>query len=213
MASPRDRLASTARTVRRAVLRRRRLLAALLTAVAVASGLHAATAPPPARVGVLVAAHDLAAGSVIAPGDVTRHDFAPASVPDGVAAHPEGRTLAAPLRAGEPLTDVRLVGPALAASYPGLTAVPVRLPDAGMADLLHVGDHVDLVAADPQGSGASVVAADVPVLALPAPSPEEAASGVGALPGRLVVVGADPAEVSVIAGAAVRDFLTFAYSR
>ena len=154
MASPRDRLASTARTVRRAVLRRRRLLAALLTAVAVASGLHAATAPPPARVGVLVAAHDLAAGSVIAPGDVTRHDFAPGSVPDGVAAHPEGRTLAAPLRAGEPLTDVRLVGPALAASYPGLTAVPVRLPDAGMADLLRVGDHVDLVAADPQGSGA-----------------------------------------------------------
>src|SRR6478672_6492612 len=211
MASPRDRLGSATRTVRRAVLRRRRLLAAALTAVAVASGLHAATAPPPARVGVPVAAHDLAAGSVIAPGDVTRHDFAPGSVPEGVAPHPEGRTLAAPLRAGEPLTDVRLVGPALAASYPGLTAVPVRLPDAGMADLLRVGDHVDLVAADPQGSGASVVAADVPVLALPAPSPEEAASG--ALPGRLVVVGADPAEVSVIAGAAVRDFLTFAYSR
>lgn len=213
MASPRDRLGSTARTVRRAVLRRRRLLAALLTAVAVASGLHAATAPPPARVGVLVAAHDLAAGSVITPGDVTRHDFAPGSVPDGVAAHPEGRTLAAPLRAGEPLTDVRLVGPALAASYPGLVAVPVRLPDAGMAGLLSVGDHVDLVAADPQGSGASVVAADVPVLALPAPAADEAGSGVGALPGRLVVVGAEPGDVSAIADAAVRDFLTFAYSR
>ena len=41
----RDRLASVLRPVRRAVLARRRLLAALLTAVAVAAGLHAVAAP------------------------------------------------------------------------------------------------------------------------------------------------------------------------
>ena len=58
--------------------------------------------------------------------------------------------LAGPVRAGEPLTDVRLVGASLAAAYPGAVAVPVRLPDAGMAALLRVGDRIDLVAADPR---------------------------------------------------------------
>ena len=211
MPSPRDRLARIARTVRRAVLRRRRLLAALLTAVAVASGIHAAAAPPPARVGVVVAAHDLAAGTVIGADDLTEARFAPGTTPSGLEPSPAGRILAAPLRAGEPVTDVRLVGRTLAASYPGLTAVPVRLPDAGMAGLLRVGDRIDLVAADPQGSGASVVAAGVPVLALPADAPQDVGSG--ALPGRLVLVGVEPADVPTIADAAVRYFLTFVYAR
>src|SRR5262245_43322414 len=133
------RLATLLRPVRRAVLARRRLLAALLTAVAVASGLHAATAAPPARVQVLVAAHDLPSGAVLAVGDLRTVGFSPGSVPDGAVADPAGRTLAAPLRAGEPVTDVRLVGPSLTDGYPGLSAVPVRLPDAAMADLLTVG--------------------------------------------------------------------------
>jgi Flp pilus assembly protein CpaB len=210
MASPRDRLTRLARTVRRAVLRRRRLLAALLTAVAVATGIRAVAAPPPARVGVLVAAHDLAPGAVIGADDLTEARFAPGTLPAGLADAPEGRVLAAPLRAGEPVTDVRLLGHALTASYPGLTAVPVRLPDAGMAGLLRAGDRIDLVAADPQGSGASVVAAGVPVLALPAPGPDDAAAG--GLPGRLVVVGAQPGDVPQIADASVRYFLSFVYA-
>jgi len=210
MPPPRDRLARIARPVRRAVLRRRRPLAAVLTAVAVATGIHAAAAPPPPRIGVPVATHDLAAGSVIAPADLAEADFAPGSVPTGLARSPAGRVLAAPVRAGEPVTDVRLVGRALAASYPGLTALPVRLPDAGMVGLLHVGDRIDLVAADPQGTGASVVAAAVPVLALPPTDPTTSTSG--ALPGRLVVVGAQPGEVAPIANAAVRYFLTYAYA-
>ena len=132
---------------------------------------------------------------MLAPADLTEAGYAPGSVPGRARRAPEGRVLAAPLRAGEPVTDVRLVGRALAASYPGLTAVPVRLPDAGMAGLLQVGDRIDLVAADPQGSGASVVAAAVPVLALPAGRLRRRGRG-GALPGRLVVVGAQPAEVA-----------------
>src|SRR5690349_6837789 len=135
--------------VRRAVLARRRLLAALLTAVAVAAGLHAATAPPPAEVAVTVAARDLPSGAVLTDADLRTVGFAPGSVPSGAVAEAGGRTLAAPLRAGEPVTDVRLVGPALTEGYPGLAAVPVRLPDAGVAALLTVGDRIDLVAADP----------------------------------------------------------------
>ncbi len=202
------RLAAVIRPVRRAVLARRRLLAALLTAVAVATGLHAVAAEPPTQVPVLVAARDLPSGAVLSRTDVRTVGFSPASVPEGAVTDPAGRTLAAPLRAGEPVTDVRLVGPSLTEGYPGLTAVPVRLPDAAMADLLTVGDRVDLVSADPQGSGATVVATDVPVLALPAGDGQVGATG---LAGRLVVVGAAPGDVARIADASVRTFLTVAF--
>lgn len=204
----RDRLLAPVRTIRRAVLARRRLLAALLTAVAAATGIHAASTPPPATVDVVVAARDLPAGVVLAPDDLRPVGFAPGSVPAGTAEDAVGRTLAAPLRAGEPVTDVRLVGPALTRGYPGLSAVPVRLPDAGMADLLRVGDVVDLVSADPQGGAATIVATHVPVLAVPATTPEVGASG---LPGRLVVVGAAPADVPRIADASARTFLTVSF--
>src|SRR4051794_11868204 len=183
MPSARDRLTRVLRPVRRGVLARRRLLAAALAAVAVAAGLRATAAPPPERVLVPVAARDLSAGVVLAPGDVTEVPFAPGSVPAGLADGAAGRVLAAPLRRGEPVTDVRLVGPALTDGYPGLTAVPVRLPDPAMAGLLRVGDRVDLVAADPQEGGADLVAADVPVLAIPATGGEESGT---ALAGRLV---------------------------
>ncbi|WP_028643235.1 SAF domain-containing protein [Nocardioides sp. URHA0020] len=207
--SVRDRLTATRRSLRRAVLARRRLLAALLTAIAVAVGLHATMAPPPATVRVLVASHDLPAGAVIGADDVRRVGFAPGSVPEGLARDPAGRTLAGPLRAGEPLTDVRLVGPALIDGYPGLVAVPIRLPDAGMAGLLRVGDRIDLVSADPQGRAAEIVAVGVPVLALPDTPTEVGAAG---LSGRLVVVGVAPREVARIADASVRTFVTIAFA-
>jgi Flp pilus assembly protein CpaB len=204
----RDRL-PLIRTLRRVVLARRRPLAAVLAAVAVATGLHAARAEPPARAQVLVAARDLTAGEVLGAEDVRRTGFPAGSVPSGLAEDAVGRTLAAPLRAGEPVTDVRLVGPALTDGYPGLVAVPVRLPDAGMAGLLRVGDRIDLVAADPQHPTAAVVATDLPVLALPDSPPETGATG---LSGRLVVLGASPGEVTRIADASVRAFVTIAFA-
>lgn len=106
------------------------------------------------------------------------------------------------------MTDVRLVGPALTEGHPGLVAVPVRLPDAEQCGHARVGDVVDLVAADPQGGEPALVAADVPVLALPG---EPADAGPTALGGRLVVVGARPGDVPRIADAAVRLFLTYAF--
>src|SRR5689334_13569078 len=140
-------------SLRRTVLRRRRPLAALAAAIAVAAGTHAVAAPPPRQVPVLVAVRDLPAGSVVGAADVVPTGFAPGSVPAGLARHPVGRTLTTAVRRGEPLTDVRLVTTHL--SDPGLSAddrvaTPVRLPDAQMAQLLEVGDRIDLVATDPQ---------------------------------------------------------------
>lgn len=205
---PAGRLARLLRPVRRAVLARRRLLAAVLAAVAVTAGLRASAAPPPPTTSVTVAARDLPAGTVLTSADLASAAFAAGTAPDDLAAPAVGRTLASPVRRGEPLTDVRLVGPALTEGHPGTVALPVRLPDAGMAGLLRVGDVVDLVAADPQGGDPALVATGVPVLALPA-ADQGAATG---LPGRLVVVGVREGDVPRVADAAVRLFLTYSYA-
>jgi Flp pilus assembly protein CpaB len=202
------RLVDRLRPVRRAVLRRRRLIAALLTGIAVAAGVHAAAGPAPATVPVLVAARDLPAGARIGAADLETVRFAPGSAPEAVADDPVGEVLAAPLRSGEPVTDVRLVGPELTAGRPDLVAVPVRLPDPGMVALLDVGDRIDLLATDPQAGGATAVATDVPVLAIPGADDQTSASG---LPGRLVVVGAEATEVNALAEAVVRSVVTYTW--
>ena len=206
----REQLRRRWRPVRRGVLSRRRPLAAVLAAVAVVSALHEIRPPPPDVRPVPTVARDLPAGATLTARDIVTVDYAPDTAPTGIAPEPVGRVLAGPMRAGEVLTDVRLVGAPLAAAYPDDVAVPVRLPDAGMAGLLRVGDRIDLVAADPQGDEARLVAGGVTVLALPAADDEEASA---ALPGRLVVIAAPVVVRESLAQAAVTGFLTFTYSR
>jgi Flp pilus assembly protein CpaB len=205
-----EQLSRRRRDVRRVVLRRRRPLAALLAAAAVVAAVHEVRPPPPRLETVLTAARDLPAGTTLEAVDLVPVDYAAGTAPAGRATDAVGRVLAAPVRAGEPVTDVRLLGPPLTAAYPGMVAVPVRLPDAGMAGLLRVGDRIDLLAADPQGDTARMVAADLTVLALPAADDETIASG---LPGRLVVVAAPEGAREGLAQAAVTGFLTFSYAR
>ena len=183
----------------------------MCAAIAVLAGVQAARPADSPTVRVTVAARDLASGTVLDPDDVAVRRFPPGSVPSGVESRAVGRTLAAPVRKGEPLTDVRLVSPALLAGYPGRVALPVRIADADAVGLVQVGDHVDLVAADPRSGTATHAAVDVPVLALPSPAtPDVGASG---LTGRLVVVAALPGEVDRIAGAAATDLLSLVISR
>lgn len=202
--------------VRRALLLRRRLLAAVCAGVAVLFAVQAAAAPPPATVKVLTAARDLPSGAVLARDDLVMAEFAAGTAPARVPTYDEavGRTLAAPLAAGEPVTDLRLVGPSLLDGYPGLAAVPVRIPDPDVVALLEVGDRIDLVATDPRGAAETmVIAEDVPVLATPQPSSEAGVSGAGAgLSGRLVVVGTTPERAENIAHHAVQSFLSIRFS-
>jgi Flp pilus assembly protein CpaB len=200
------------RTVRRVVLARRRPLAAVCAAVAVLAGLQAARPAPAPTVPVPVAARDLLSGTVLSPDDLVTRRFPadlapPASSDDGV-----GRTLAAPVRAGEPVTDVRLVAPSLVSGYPGRVALPVRVADADSVALLRVGDRVSLVAADPRRGTASYLAVDVPVLALPRSDTGSADPASASPPGRLVVIGTLPGEVAQIAGAAATDLLSVVIS-
>lgn len=192
------------------MLRRRRLLAALLTGVAGVAALRATAPPPEPTIPVVVARHDLPAGSRVTASDLTTVGFRPGSQPTGLVEDPVGRVVAASLRQGEPVTDVRLVGATLADGLPGVTATPVRIPDAATAALLRVGDRVDVLAADPQGGPTQTLAESALVLALPGPVDDAVAD---ALPGRLVVLGLDGAEVAAVAGASVTHFLTIAYAR
>jgi Flp pilus assembly protein CpaB len=181
-----SRLATFWRDLRRAVAWHRRWFAAGLGAAAVATGLTAVAPPPPRTVEVLVAAHDLAGGAHLGQGDLRSAAFLPASVPNGALlphAAPMGGVLAAPLRAGQPLTDVSLVGESLVGGYgPGLVGAPVRIADAGAVSLLQVGDAVDVLAASPDGAqAAAVVATAAPVVAVPAVDADGGAMGSGAL--------------------------------
>jgi Flp pilus assembly protein CpaB len=238
--------------VRALLSRHRRLLAAVFAAAAAALGLLVAR-PHPTGVPVLVAAHDLSAGTTLTPADVTERVYPARTVPAGTVRQAAGRTLSGPLRRGEPLTDVRLRdgGPLSTdrstpgtpgadqpdayrpdvndpganepgadqpgtgqpsasqtsssqpgAEAPGTVAVPVRLADAAVAGLLHPGDRVDVLAAKAERAGtARVVAAAVPVVAVPRPGPD-------AEEGAIIVVRAVREQAAVLASAAADSRLS-----
>ena len=205
-----------ARRLRRRVLAHRRLLAAMLALVAVVLGVQAARPADPASARLIVAARDLAPGTRLDDADLTTVRVPPDAVPGGAATVPgdlSGHVLAAGVRRGEPVTDLRLVGPALTAGRTDLVAVPVRLPDPEMAALLRVGDHVRLLATDAADGQTRTVAPDAEVLALPDPGDDPARSGTaaGGLAGRLIVAGVPEELVTAVTSASVRDFLTYAY--
>lgn len=200
------------RRVRRAVLARRRWLAALCLGGAVALGLSSRTAPPPPTVPVVVAAHDLAGGGTLSDSDLTVRRFAPGTVPDGAVRRADavGAGTVGPVRAGEPITDARLLGAGLLEQHPGTVAAPVRIGDAGALRLVRVGDRVDIWAADPQQRGdAELVVARVPVLAVPPPG----RSDPGLTSGGLLVVAVPGSSAQRLAEHGVGSFLSLVLVR
>jgi Flp pilus assembly protein CpaB len=173
------------------------LLAVLAVALAVASMLHGNEHTAP----VLVAARDVPAGTTLTGDDVRLRDLPAAYVPAG-SLHDlgpaVGRILTGSARAGEPITDVRLVGrenTLLATGDPDAVAVPVRLTDAAVADLLRPGIRVDVVG-DP-----AVLANDAVVVAV---RPSEGMSAKG----RLVVVALPRQAAAKVAAASLTQPVT-----
>ncbi len=201
-------LRRTLHSLRRAVLARRRPLAAVLVALAVLIGLRTTVGPGPPTVEVPVAAHDLAASERLGAGDVTLVRWPAELAPAGLTGSVAGRVLAAPLREGEAITDLRLVGADLSQAHPELTVMPLRLPDPDVVDLLRVGDRVDLHAVDPETGETDQLAVDVLVLAIPPPGAAESS-----LTGRLIVAGLSPDRAQVVSSAALRHFLSVTWTR
>jgi Flp pilus assembly protein CpaB len=158
---------------------------------------------------MVVAARDLAPGTVVGSGEVTLRELPPQVMPDGAARSPAvvvGRTLAAPVRRGEPLTDVRLTGSELIRAVspdPEMVSVPVRLADPGVAAVLHPGVTVDVVTiSEPQGEPV-VLARGARVLAV-----LESGARPGDRDGRLVLVALDPVAATRVAATSISQNLT-----
>ena len=163
----------------RVLARHRRLVAALMLAIAAGIAVDAAAAEAPPGLPVVAAATDLPAGAVLSAGDVTAAQAPPELVPDGSAdvGSVVGRRLGAPLRRGELVTDAALLGPGLLVGQPaGSVAVPVRPSDPPPPGLVRPGDRVRVLAGpapsavDAFGTGsgpADVVVASATVLAVP----------------------------------------------
>jgi Flp pilus assembly protein CpaB len=205
------------RQLRRALLRHRRLYVAALLGLAVAAALSVLAPAGPATTRVVVAAHDLAAGTVVASSDLGSVDLPDADVPDGAARASEplvGRSVAGPVRRGEVLTDARLVSQAAGPGGRPLVAVPVRMADPGSAAYVRPGDHVDLVAVaidnayapgvdDRAARPGLVIAEGAVVLAGP---PDDARSGTDTA--GLLLVGLPAAAARTVAAVAATARLT-----
>jgi len=200
---------------RLAMARRRRLLAAGLLAGSTAFAISAVSPEPPATEVVLAAAHDLAGGARIRADDLQTIALPPAVVPAGTvtdAGRLTGRVLAVPVRAGEAITDVRLVGPSLLAGYgERLVATPIRIADAGAARLVRPGDVIDVLAADEvatsAGSEARLLASGVRVIVVPGED-GSLLSGASYGEGALVVLATTPETAARLAAAAVTSRLS-----
>lgn len=190
--------------LRRALARRRVLLSSGLAAAAVAAGLSAVAPAAEPGVAVLTATRDLVAGVPLSPGDLVSTALPADVVPDGAlvdASSAVGRVVAGPVRRGEPLTDVRLLGATLLAGSDDV-AVPVRVAEPATAALVRAGDVVDVLSAAPDGGvAASVVATALAVLSVPALEDD---AGEGAL----LVLAADRPTAARLAAAAVTGRLS-----
>jgi Flp pilus assembly protein CpaB len=151
---------------RRARLIRRWLAAGLLLTGALLFA-HPGSARGAPTTPTVVAAHDLPSGATLRAADVRLADLPDDARPSGVLSTldvVDGQLLAGAVRAGEPLTDVRLASAIPASGAPGTATVPVRLADAAVAELLRPGQRVDVVAAPEPGVPASVLAGGAAVV-------------------------------------------------
>ena len=168
----------------------RRLLAAALAAACVALALHLLEPRPAATTTVLAAAHDLPGGARLARSDLRTLALPRDAVPDGALRPGDPgatRVLASPMRAGEPLTDARVLGPSLLASYTrGLVVAPVQVAEPAVLSVLRVGDRIDVLAAhtDPADAyaPARTIVRSARVVAVPGQAAQR--SGADALAGK-----------------------------
>ncbi|MCW2839649.1 MAG: flagellar biosynthesis protein FlgA [Aeromicrobium sp.] len=159
----------------------RRLLAAAFAALAVLSALTALR-PSHDLEPLLVARHDLPSGHVVTAADLRTASVPGAARPRHALGRDEavGRRVAGPMRAGEAMTDARVVRPGSLAGYgDGAVLTTVRVDPVDVA-AIGTGDRVDVVAVDPGGeSPAEIVARGVEIVTVPdADDADSAALGV-----------------------------------
>ena len=192
--------------IRRGVLRRRRLLAALAAAFAVYAALVSVRGTD-AGAPVLVAVHTIRAGTAVEAGDIEAARWPPGLVPEGAltdAADVVGVTTTSTIPARDAVTASDLLqGGALAAD--GLVAMPVRFGGGAPVELLRPGVRIDIIGTAPNGKTAVLVEA-ARVLTAPAAS----TSGLLAAEAGATLVEVTPAQAADLVGATGLGGLSFA---
>ncbi|WP_216914670.1 SAF domain-containing protein [Nocardia noduli] len=191
----------------------RRLLAAGLTVLAVV--LFVRGDPDAGRAEIVVAGRDLAPGRALEAGDLRIVPHESGTLPDGAVRDTStliGATLTAAMRSGEVFTDLRVVGPRLAAAATGdheARIVPIRLADTAVAEILRAGDRVDVIGAEEQTGTSSkparILATDAAVVLVSAPGDRRTASE------RVVLVAMDSEHATTVAAASLRTALTVVF--
>jgi len=189
-------------------VRARRVAAAALVVLAGVAAVR--SNPDGERTAAVVAVRDLAPGIAVTADDVRVESRLATTLPDGSPADTAtvvGATLAGPVRRGEVLTDVRLLGSRLAeaAAGPDARIVPLHLADNAVVDLVRTGDVVDILAAADSGGEAvpRVVATDA-VVVLVSAKPK----GPSAANDRVVLVALPAHAANAVAGAALVQTVT-----
>ncbi len=188
-------------------------LSVALLVLATVLAVHPAATGAEPTLPTLVAARDLPLGTSLAADDVRVADVPESLRPGGAIRAPDkalGRPLAGAVRAGEFLTDARLVGARPTA--PGTATVPVRLADPGIAGLLHAGTRVSVVTAAADDSDPQLIdddAGTATVLAvLPAADDPRGGLRPGPDGGPLVLLSVPVASATTLASASLGQAVT-----
>lgn len=191
----------------------RRLLAVVFATAAVVLWFRGD--PDEARVAVVVASHDLPPGRLLDPADLRITNRPAETLPAGAVHDPApltGAILTAALRAGEIVTDLRVVGPRLAAVASGTEnarIVPIRLADDAVTDVLRAGDRVDVVSVENSETAAATTLATDAAVVLVSGSPTE--PGPGRANDRVVLLALDSTRAAAVAAASLNTALTVVF--
>lgn len=170
--------------------------------------------PADRHTAVLVATRELPPGHILAADDLRIEPRESTALPEGAIREPgalRGATLTGAVAPGEILTELRVIGPrlaAVAAHSSDARIVPIRLADNAVADILRAGDRVDVVAGEESGGGgrpARLLAADAAVILAPG------ADGTRAKDDRIVLVALDSRRATAVAAASLRTALTVVF--
>ncbi len=155
----------------------RRTAAVACLGLAVFTALHDHPGATPRAAPVIVASHDLAAGTVLRASDVELADWVPAQIPVRAlrtVRQAVGVAIAAAMDRGEPVTAARVRGPGITAGLaPGLVAATVSISNSNTLAFVRPGDRVDLLAAIPADIATP---GDAPTAPQPTPAPSPGAT-------------------------------------
>jgi len=193
-------------------VRTRKIVAAALVLLAGAAALR--SDPGGRHSAVVVASRDLSPGDTLTVEDLQIENRLTTTLPDGAQTDITAMlstTAAGPVRRGEVLTDVRILGSRLteAAAGPGGRVVPLQLAHDAVVDVIRVGDVVDIVAAPQSGVATDPdamphIAATDAVVVLISADP----GGIGSSGDRVVLVALPAAAATTVAAATLDHIIT-----